>query len=207
MRNIDERFLNAATKGDSQSVIALLTAEANVHTEIIQALLTMETIPKEIVRALRAAKAANVHTNDIYGWLALNYIDGWTALNNMYGWTALVHTNDIHGRTALHLAADWGHTETVELLLANNADVDTVDRSGRTALDLAVGWGHTETAEALRAAGSMVERAKQLKTARAGDGSNEPQAEAQFRIGQPAPLRRRVHAQYKGQPRKSMFVC
>ena len=37
-----------------------------------------------------------------------------------------------HGRTALHMAAAWGHADTVQLLLENGANPTIVDEAGMT---------------------------------------------------------------------------
>jgi ankyrin repeat protein len=56
------------------------------------------------------------------------------------------------GATGLHLAAEWGYGEIVELLLRNGAKVDAVDRLGKTPLLWAVANGHEEIARLLLAA-------------------------------------------------------
>ena len=56
---------------------------------------------------------------------------------------------EIHGDTLLTLAAQGGHTKVVELLIANNADVNIKDKVGSTALGLAAEGGHTEIAKLL----------------------------------------------------------
>ena len=56
------------------------------------------------------------------------------------------------GATALHIAAEWGYGDMVELLLKNGAKVDAVDRLGRTPLLWAVGNRHEEIARMLVAA-------------------------------------------------------
>ena len=53
------------------------------------------------------------------------------------------------GETALMVAAKWGHTLTVELLIANRADIDRRDDNGETALYKAAEWGRNETAMTL----------------------------------------------------------
>ena len=53
----------------------------------------------------------------------------------------------ISGRTLLFLAAQWGHKEIVELLIAKGADVNAKDKNGRTPLDWAVNWNQAETAD------------------------------------------------------------
>ena len=56
------------------------------------------------------------------------------------------------GDTALMLAADGGHTETVTVLLAApGLDVNAATGAGRTALTLAEGQGHFAIAYLLRA--------------------------------------------------------
>jgi ankyrin repeat protein len=49
----------------------------------------------------------------------------------------LVSTKDIVGRTPLHLAAQWGHKDVAELLLAKGADVNAKDDDGGTPLHMA----------------------------------------------------------------------
>ena len=44
--------------------------------------------------------------------------------------------------TPLHLASQSGHTDMVNLLLLNNADISLRDASGRNALDMAIDEGH-----------------------------------------------------------------
>ena len=65
------------------------------------------------------------------------------------------------GRTALHHAAQGGHTETAALLLDRGADIKAKDYTesgyGRTALQLAALWGHTETAALLLDRGADIE--------------------------------------------------
>jgi ankyrin repeat protein len=60
-----------------------------------------------------------------------------------------------NGWTALMLAAEDGHTDTVNALAGtHNANVHAVDRSGKTALKSAAKNGHTDTVKALRALGA-----------------------------------------------------
>ena len=50
---------------------------------------------------------------------------------------ANVHATDLKKQTPLHVAAEEGEEEVVELLLDNKADAGLVDYEGHTALDLA----------------------------------------------------------------------
>mmetsp|Transcript_949 Transcript_949/g.2233 ORF Transcript_949/g.2233 Transcript_949/m.2233 type:complete len:233 (+) Transcript_949:266-964(+) len=61
------------------------------------------------------------------------------------------------GQTALHVAAEWGHTHTVELLLANRSDLDRRDENGETALYKAAEWGRVETVNALIQHGARID--------------------------------------------------
>jgi ankyrin repeat protein len=61
---------------------------------------------------------------------------------------------DNKGSTPLHLAAGRGHRDVVELLLANNADVNAKANNGATPLDFAGGGGHKDVVELLRLHGS-----------------------------------------------------
>ncbi len=58
------------------------------------------------------------------------------------------------GGHALLLAAAWGRTEAVRVLLAMESDVDLADAAGRTALEYAAAAGHAEIVSALLRAGA-----------------------------------------------------
>ena len=60
------------------------------------------------------------------------------------------------GMTPLHYAADEGHTEVVELLIANGADVNAKDDSGWTPLHRAVSKVHNKIAKLLIEEGADV---------------------------------------------------
>ncbi|XP_054723180.1 receptor-interacting serine/threonine-protein kinase 4-like [Uloborus diversus] len=61
----------------------------------------------------------------------------------------LVDVRDKYGKTALHLAAQAGFTEIVELLLAAGTDPLLQTKEGRTALHLAINGPREDTAELL----------------------------------------------------------
>ena len=69
----------------------------------------------------------------------------------------LILSKDVFGRTALHGAALEGHKEVVELLLLNNAEVDTPDIFGATPLHLAAQNGHEDAAALLLACKASVQ--------------------------------------------------
>ena len=50
----------------------------------------------------------------------------------------------------MHIAAEEGHKEIAELLIANNADVNAGEEEAYTPLDHATLWGHKETSDLLR---------------------------------------------------------
>ena len=62
--------------------------------------------------------------------------------------------------TPLHLASSLGHTEIVELLLENRADIDMVTvATGETALHLATSGGYIATVKLLLERGAAVNKA------------------------------------------------
>jgi ankyrin repeat protein len=66
-----------------------------------------------------------------------------------------VNTKNVLGYTPLHFAAEQGHNEIVELLIANGADVNARNQWGRTPLHQAAN-GHNEIAELLITKGADV---------------------------------------------------
>jgi len=67
-----------------------------------------------------------------------------------------VNVTDEHGQTALMVAADEGHVDTVKLLLQHKASPDLQNRLGGTALMLACFKGHLEVITELLKAGADV---------------------------------------------------
>ena len=64
--------------------------------------------------------------------------------------------DDLWGRTPLHIAAEEGHKEIAELLIAKGADVNAKDSVGFTPLHEAAFYGQNEIAELLIAKGADV---------------------------------------------------
>ncbi|MFO0110278.1 MAG: ankyrin repeat domain-containing protein [Alphaproteobacteria bacterium] len=68
-----------------------------------------------------------------------------------------LETRDVWGITALHRAAEEGHTATAQALLAAGAESEARNNFGTTALIYAAIKGHTATLQALLAAGAETE--------------------------------------------------
>jgi len=61
-----------------------------------------------------------------------------------------VNTKNNRGKTSLHRAAEKGHKEIAELLIAAGADVNAKDKNGETPRDRAISRNKTEIADLLR---------------------------------------------------------
>jgi ankyrin repeat protein len=55
---------------------------------------------------------------------------------------SVVSAQDLEGSTALHLAADQGHREIINLLIDHGAEVGLVDKLGRTPLHRSARLGY-----------------------------------------------------------------
>jgi len=159
----------ASSRGDTESVKALLRAGANVntadkigmtplraatwrgHTEVVKVLLRAPGIDvnkadKDGVTPLRAATWRG-HTEVVKVLLRAPGID--------------VNKADKDGQSPLHAASEFGHTEVVKVLLAApGIDVNQADKDGWTPLRGASWDGHTEVVKVLlRAPGIDVNKA------------------------------------------------
>ncbi len=65
------------------------------------------------------------------------------------------------GRTPLHVAADEGKTEVIDLLLTKGADINAKSKFDKTALDFATLKGDKKTIDLLKSKGAR--RASELK--------------------------------------------
>ncbi|XP_054153772.1 myotrophin-like [Oppia nitens] len=50
----------------------------------------------------------------------------------------------LDGRSAIHYAADYGHTDIIEFLISKGVDLNAVDKHGISPLLAAIWEGHTE---------------------------------------------------------------
>jgi ankyrin repeat protein len=66
--------------------------------------------------------------------------------------------DDLWGRTPLHIAAEEGHKEIAELLIAKGASVNAQNVGGLTPLDFAIIGKQPETADLLRKHGGKMSR-------------------------------------------------
>jgi ankyrin repeat protein len=92
----------------------------------------------------RAAQAITIHRAAEFGYLGRLQV-------LLKDDPALVAARDyLYRRTPLHFAADKGHRQAAELLLAAGADGMARDKNGDTPLDRAAAMGHIELADLLR---------------------------------------------------------
>jgi cytohesin len=106
-----------------------------------------KVVPRRTPR--RAAAAQPAATSSIFDALSSGDVGQAEAMLKKN--PALANAKDEDGETPLHIAAQMGDVELVELLLENTKDVNTPDESGATPLHLAAGSGQKEVAELLLA--------------------------------------------------------
>lgn len=66
----------------------------------------------------------------------------------------LIHIKDSEGLLPIHWAADRGHTNVLQCLIQNGADVDSRDADGQTALHYAAACGHSKVTKYLISVGA-----------------------------------------------------
>lgn len=69
----------------------------------------------------------------------------------------MISSRGLEGSSALHLAADGGYLEIIDLLIDNDAKLDTVDQLKRTPLHRSVWLGHGAVTKLLVDRGAVVE--------------------------------------------------
>jgi ankyrin repeat protein len=110
---------------------------------------------KELVRAL-LSHGADANLADIYGWTPLMRAVAENRLGVVHILLASksvnVNARNDSGATALHEAAEKGYFEIAQLLITNNADVQSTDRKGRTPLIIAGASGHNDIVDLINRA-------------------------------------------------------
>jgi ankyrin repeat protein len=95
----------------------------------------------------KAAQAISIHRAAEFGYLGRLQV-------LLKEDPALISSRDyLYKRTPLHFAADHGHRQAAELLLAAGADAAARDKNGETPLDRAEAMGHPELVALLRGRG------------------------------------------------------
>jgi cytohesin len=95
----------------------------------------------------KAAQAISIHRAAEFGYLGRLEV---LLREN----PALISSRDyLYKRTPLHFAADHGHRQAAELLIAHGAEVEARDKNGETPLDRAAAMGHPELVALLRGRG------------------------------------------------------
>ena len=61
-----------------------------------------------------------------------------------------INDQNLEGKTALIIAAEYGYTNIVEILLQNGADAGIKSNEGKIALDYAIDWEHQEIIHLLK---------------------------------------------------------
>jgi len=135
MALLDQQLLVAAEEGNSERIVELLDA------------------------------GANIEATNILGWTALHIAASKgheICVEMLLSHGASIEATNNNGDTALHLAAFKGHEICVELLLSYGANVDAITNAGDTALRLAA--RHKEIVEMINKWPGFVEfrRARRL---------------------------------------------
>lgn len=112
------------------------------------------------VNAARSQKKTTVLAGHILDSIKVNTdLQGLYQTDSVVMNSLLLEVKDKESQTALHLAADGGHTECVEVLVACGADVDTLGPERKSPLSLASERGHLGCVKALLHAGAKLESA------------------------------------------------
>jgi RNA polymerase sigma factor (sigma-70 family) len=145
----------AAEHGQIEVARALLERGADINAVEPSHQLTplgwATTFPRRLQREMAEFLLSRGARLDIHSAAALGMTHDVEVLLRQDPSLADQRLTDNNGALApLHLAAWWGHTETVRLLLAHGADPTAQDWQGKTPLERARQHGHAETAAVLR---------------------------------------------------------
>lgn len=158
---VDQMLLNAIEQ--SQETLALHAIEIGANPRVtndcgVPALfLAAERGETQVIQAL-AAKGISIHIPTSDGQTALmaaaagdapNVSGILDAVSFLLDHHAAINTRDKDGDTALHYAADTGHSEVVRLLLDRGASPNSANKEGKTALNAAVRRGDVAIAALL----------------------------------------------------------
>jgi inversin len=155
--------LHHAVAADNLTIITTLLTTPGVHCNV-SAIDYMFRTPlhwaavlgyDQVLQYLLEA-GANPSAGDGNNCLPLHYA---VQRNNMECVVALVSVSDLNtvdreGRTATMMAAMFGYTDVLQLLLANNSDPLAYDKTGSTALHMAASAGYMECVQLLLATSS-----------------------------------------------------
>ena len=81
--------------------------------------------------------------------------EGGDSMSNMDSNKADISTLDEQGRTILHIAAIYGYTEIIKIILKHDVDVNARDDQGNTSLHYAAWYGQAKMVEKLLEAGAV----------------------------------------------------
>ena len=126
--------------------------------------LPLKMVTPKFVKAL-IERGANLEAKDNnYGWTSSSpcRLNGQTeTVKTLIAAKANLEVTDDNGWTALHIAAQNGHSETVKILakalIELEANLDAKNNNGWTALHFAAEKGHTEIVEILANLGADLE--------------------------------------------------
>eukprot|EP00854_Cymbomonas_tetramitiformis_P015332 gene15332-18137_t len=148
-------LMNAATRGDSDTVRELVNSGANVNESNQHgrtALHLAAVAGNAATVRLLVEEGSDVDSLDRDNCTALMLaapLGHVETISTLVSLGAEVNQVAHNGVTALMLAAGRGQVETVQVLLDSGAAINHVDQDGRTALMISVGWQRLKTVRVL----------------------------------------------------------
>ena len=147
----------AVFEAEFNGLTPLLVASLNGHDNIVEIVLPKLNSVDEV--------GGNLKWNSLHAAAKSGFTGIVSELLTKSG-NRLIDSCDTYKRTALMLAAENGHADSVNVLLNNKADVNKVDVCGRSALFRAAANGHEDIVEVLIEKGADVKvKDKNGKTA------------------------------------------
>ena len=152
----------AAEFGNENAVEMLLAAGADVHHELGPRRSTAIHVAAQYGNCKIIQMLIDVGANILTctaDWKTAAHIaqeySKFPALKHLLAFLQPHETNEL-GETALHLASEFGDTETTKRLLENHAELNAVDCEQATPLRYAVEFGSSEVVELLLRAGAKL---------------------------------------------------